>query len=74
MILFRSLVRHWFRGRESKTRPVTEGSVGHTGRCSFCGKTYPDISILVVSPQAGICDACIQMCQTIATEELGQEP
>jgi ATP-dependent Clp protease ATP-binding subunit ClpX len=32
--------------------------------CSFCGKSYQQVSALVAGPQAYICDECIGLCVT----------
>ncbi|MGH2443575.1 MAG: ClpX C4-type zinc finger protein [Chloroflexota bacterium] len=39
-------------------------------RCSFCGKSYPDIRQLITGPDGvGICDACIRSGEQILVEE-----
>lgn len=43
-----------------------------TLRCSFCGRTSDEVRKLVAGPNVYICDECIEVCQNIIEEELGQ--
>ncbi|MBS4914131.1 MAG: ATP-dependent protease ATP-binding subunit ClpX [Veillonella sp.] len=42
-----------------------------TLRCSFCGRTSDEVRKLVAGPNVYICDECIEVCQNIIEEELG---
>jgi len=42
-------------------------------RCSFCGKTQEQVKKLVAGPGVYICDECIELCNEIIEEELGEE-
>lgn len=41
----------------------------NTLHCSFCGKRQEDISKLIASPKAYICDECVALCNEILEEE-----
>ncbi|MGD9847760.1 MAG: ATP-dependent Clp protease ATP-binding subunit ClpX [Desulfuromonas sp.] len=41
--------------------------------CSFCGKTQEEVKKLIAGPSVYICDECIELCQEIIDEELGQQ-
>lgn len=43
-----------------------------TLRCSFCGRTGDEVRKLVAGPNVYICDECVEVCQNIIDEELGQ--
>ncbi|WP_251441308.1 ATP-dependent Clp protease ATP-binding subunit ClpX [Veillonella intestinalis] len=43
-----------------------------TLRCSFCGRTGEEVRKLVAGPNVYICDECVEVCQNIIDEELGQ--
>lgn len=43
-----------------------------TLRCSFCGHTGDEVRKLVAGPNVYICDECVEVCQNIIDEELGQ--
>lgn len=40
-------------------------------KCSFCGKTQEQVRKLVAGPGVYICDECIELCNEIIEEELG---
>ncbi|KUO96701.1 ATP-dependent protease ATP-binding subunit ClpX [Ferroacidibacillus organovorans] len=42
-------------------------------KCSFCGKTQDQVRKLVAGPGVYICDECIELCNEIVEEELGDE-
>lgn len=42
-------------------------------RCSFCGKIQDQVKKLVAGPGVYICDECIELCNEIIEEELGEE-
>lgn len=41
--------------------------------CSFCAKSQEEVKKLVAGPGVYICDECVELCNDILTEELGQE-
>ncbi|MFQ5355701.1 MAG: ATP-dependent Clp protease ATP-binding subunit ClpX [Mariprofundaceae bacterium] len=41
--------------------------------CSFCGKSQHDVKKLIAGPTVFICDECIELCNEIIQEELGDE-
>ncbi len=43
-------------------------------KCSFCGKTQEQVRKLVAGPGVYICDECIELCNEIIEEEIGEEP
>ena len=43
-------------------------------KCSFCGKMQDQVRKLVAGPGVYICDECIELCNEIVEEELGDEP
>ena len=45
---------------------------GHL-KCSFCGKTQDQVRKLVAGPGVYICDECIELCNEIIEEEIGEE-
>ncbi len=45
---------------------------GHL-KCSFCGKTQEQVRKLVAGPGVYICDECIELCNEIIEEEIGEE-
>ena len=47
---------------------------GDTMRCSFCGKTQHQARKLIAGPGVFICDECIELCDRILEEELGERP
>ncbi len=44
-----------------------------TLKCSFCGKTQEQVRKLVAGPGVYICDECIELCNEIIEEEIGNE-
>ncbi len=42
-------------------------------KCSFCGKSQEQVRKLVAGPGVYICDECIELCNEIVQEELGNE-
>ncbi len=40
--------------------------------CSFCGKNQDEVRKLVAGPGVYICDECVELCNDILTEELGE--
>jgi len=43
-------------------------------KCSFCGKSQEQVRKLVAGPGVYICDECIELCNEIIEEEIGDEP
>ncbi|NLC50689.1 MAG: ATP-dependent Clp protease ATP-binding subunit ClpX [Firmicutes bacterium] len=42
-------------------------------KCSFCGKTQEQVQKLVAGPGVYICDECIELCNEIIEEEMGED-
>ena len=42
-------------------------------KCTFCGKSQKQVRKLIAGPSVYICDACIELCNEIIEEELGQQ-
>lgn len=42
-------------------------------KCSFCGKSQDQVRKLIAGPGVYICDECIELCNEIVEEELGNE-
>jgi len=42
-------------------------------KCSFCGKAQDQVKKLIAGPGVYICDECIELCNEISEEELGEE-
>ena len=42
-------------------------------RCSFCGKTQDQVKKIIAGPDVYICDECVNLCQEIVLEELGDD-
>lgn len=42
-------------------------------KCSFCGKNQDQVKKLVAGPGVYICDECIELCNEIIDEELGEK-
>ena len=40
-------------------------------KCSFCGRTKKEVSILIAGLEGHICDHCIEQAYSIMNEELG---
>jgi ATP-dependent Clp protease ATP-binding subunit ClpX len=45
---------------------------GEILKCSFCGKSQKQVRKLIAGPGVYICDECIELCNEIIEEELGQ--
>ncbi len=43
-------------------------------KCSFCSKSQEQVRKLVAGPGVYICDECIELCNEIIEEEIGDEP
>jgi ATP-dependent Clp protease ATP-binding subunit ClpX len=41
-------------------------------KCSFCGKSQKQVRKLIAGPGVYICDECIELCNEIIEEELGE--
>jgi ATP-dependent Clp protease ATP-binding subunit ClpX len=41
-------------------------------KCSFCGKSQKQVKKLIAGPGVYICDECIDLCNEIIEEELGE--
>jgi len=41
--------------------------------CSFCGKSQREVKELIAGPTVYICDECIELCNDIIAEEIGQD-
>lgn len=39
-------------------------------KCSFCGKHKDDVKKLIVSTDVGICNECVDLCQTLILEDI----
>jgi ATP-dependent Clp protease ATP-binding subunit ClpX len=48
------------------------GEGGELVKCSFCGKTQKQVKKLIAGPGVYICDECIDLCNDIIEEELGE--
>lgn len=46
---------------------------GRVHRCSFCGKSYNEVSQLFEGPNAYICNECVDLCSEILSESAGKE-
>ena len=42
-------------------------------KCTFCGKSQKQVRKLIAVPSVYICDECIELCNEIIEEELGQQ-
>ena len=42
-------------------------------KCSFCGKSQKQVKKLIAGPGVYICDECIELCNEIIEEELGEK-
>jgi ATP-dependent Clp protease ATP-binding subunit ClpX len=47
------------------------GESGDLLKCSFCGKSQKQVRKLIAGPGVYICDECIELCNEIIEEELG---
>ncbi|MFW6203654.1 MAG: ATP-dependent Clp protease ATP-binding subunit ClpX [Actinomycetota bacterium] len=50
------------------------GDGGDLLKCSFCGKSQKQVKKLIAGPGVYICDECIDLCNEIIEEELGDSP
>jgi ATP-dependent Clp protease ATP-binding subunit ClpX len=41
--------------------------------CSFCGKSEYEVKKLIAGASVYICDECVEKCNEIIAEELGEE-
>ena len=48
------------------------GDGGDLLKCSFCGKSQKQVKKLIAGPGVYICDECIDLCNEIIEEELGE--
>ncbi len=46
---------------------------GNFLKCSFCGKSQNQVKKLIAGPGVYVCDECIDLCNEILVEELGEE-
>jgi len=46
---------------------------GNFLKCSFCGKSQNQVKKLIAGPGVYVCDECIDLCNEILEEELGEE-
>ena len=49
------------------------GESGDLLKCSFCGKSQKQVKKLIAGPGVYICDECIDLCNEIIEEELGNQ-
>ena len=49
------------------------GDGGDLLKCSFCGKSQKQVVKLIAGPGVYICNECIELCNEIIEEELGEE-
>ena len=47
------------------------GDTGELLKCSFCGKSQKQVKKLIAGPGVYICDECIELCNEIIEEEVG---
>ncbi|MEY3558834.1 MAG: hypothetical protein RL374_1540 [Actinomycetota bacterium] len=48
------------------------GDTGELLKCSFCGKSQKQVKKLIAGPGVYICDECIELCNEIIEEEVGE--
>ena len=48
------------------------GDGGDLLKCSFCGKSQKQVQKLIAGPGVYICTECIELCNEIIEEELGE--
>ncbi|NBQ98973.1 MAG: ATP-dependent Clp protease ATP-binding subunit ClpX [Actinobacteria bacterium] len=48
------------------------GDTGELLKCSFCGKSQKQVKKLIAGPGVYICDECIDLCNEIIEEEVGE--
>jgi hypothetical protein len=63
--------KEWEPGQESEQAgaPIERDAL----RCSFCGKAYAEVGIIVCgpTPSVAICNECVELCTDIIAEERG---
>ena len=50
------------------------GEGGDLVKCSFCAKSQKQVRKLIAGPSVYICDECINLCNEIIADELGDRP
>ena len=53
---------------------MPQSGSGEARRCSFCGKREGEVVKLIAGPGVYICDQCIDLCNEIIAEEIGERP
>jgi len=48
------------------------GDTGELLKCSFCGKSQKQVKKLIAGPGVYVCDECIELCNEIIEEEVGE--
>src|SRR6056300_1703573 len=51
---------------------MTLSETGDLLKCTFCGKSQKQVRKLIAGPGVYICDECIELCNEIIEEELGE--
>ena len=46
----------------------------HLDHCSFCNKHKDSVAKLIVGPEVAICNECVDLCQTLLTDEHAPKP
>jgi ATP-dependent Clp protease ATP-binding subunit ClpX len=59
-------------GLKGATAMARIGESGDLLKCSFCGKSQKQVKKLIAGPGVYICDECIDLCNEIIEEELGE--
>lgn len=55
----------------SNSRTTKSNTTGKTLYCSFCGKSQHEVRKLIAGPSVYVCDECVELCNDIIREELG---
>jgi hypothetical protein len=63
----------WVARRERKAVARTRDGA-RLLKCSFCGKGEKQVRKLIAGPGVYICDGCVDLCNEILEEELGERP
>ncbi len=60
---------------ETEPRDTATPLVGPLGplKCSFCGKTQNQVLKLIAGPGVYICDQCVDLCNDVIAEEVGEQ-
>jgi len=58
--------------RDKETLVARIGDGADLLKCSFCGKSQKQVKKLIAGPGVYICDECIDLCNEIIEEELGE--